>query len=314
MSQTVVTAGTSGSLDVRNVTVKAGGLRILSQIGLSLFPGELCAVLGPSGAGKSTLIKVLLDIREPDEGTVLIGGQPVKESGPVGYVPQDDALHRDLTVWRELDYAVQLRLPSLSPAEREEKILRATHAVGLEERKKTRIRSLSGGQRKRVSVALELLTSPHLLILDEPTSGLDPGLEAKMMTLFAKIASEGRIVLVATHAMESIERCQALILIVQGHLAFFGEPLDALQYFDVERYVDIFTKLDQRSPQEWQSSYFNHPARMSFAERPAPGPSSNIEAADPAPEPIVAKPTGQEAFDGQAALAALKEKMKQKEE
>ncbi|NIV49262.1 MAG: ATP-binding cassette domain-containing protein, partial [Gammaproteobacteria bacterium] len=116
--------------------------------------------------------------------------------------------------------------------------------VGLEDRRRVRIRRLSGGQRKRVAVALELLTSPPLVILDEPTSGLDPGLEAKMMVLLADVAATGRIVLVATHAMASLDRADALCVLVRGHVAFFGPPREALSFFRVERYEGLFHQLE----------------------------------------------------------------------
>ena len=181
--------------------MSAGGTRILQMVDLTLHPGEMCALIGPSGAGKSTLIKALLGLRDPDKGSVMMGSLPMAELGPVGYVPQDDALHRGLTVRRELAYAAELRMPEASAEERQSRIAEVLDQVDLGDRAEVRIRRLSGGQRKRVSLALELLTGPPLLILDEPTSGLDPGLEARTMTLLSQVAGTGRIVLVATHAM-----------------------------------------------------------------------------------------------------------------
>ena len=212
-----------GPLRVENVGVSAGGTRILQMVDLTLHPGEMCALIGPSGAGKSTLIKALLGLRDPDKGSVMMGSLPMAELGPVGYVPQDDALHRGLTVRRELAYAAELRMPEASAEERQSRIAEVLDQVDLGDRAEVRIRRLSGGQRKRVSLALELLTGPPLLILDEPTSGLDPGLEARTMTLLSQVAGTGRIVLVATHAMESIERAEALCVLVGGHVAFLRD-------------------------------------------------------------------------------------------
>jgi len=230
----------------------------------------MCALIGPPGAGKSTLIRALLGLRDPDEGSVTMASQPVADLGPVGYVPQDDALHRALTVQRELSYAAELRMGTASSDERQARIAEVLEQVGLSDRSSVRIRRLSGGQRKRVSVALELLTRPSLLILDEPTSGLDPGLEARTMTLLAEVASTGRIGLVATHAMESIEQAKALCVLVGGRLAFFGPPPMALTYFRVERYAELFRQLDKQSPSAWHLTAGADPGQRAFLRRTGP--------------------------------------------
>ena len=250
--------------------MSAGGTRILKKVDLTLHPGEMCALIGPSGAGKSTLIKALLGLRDPNKGSVRIGSLPVAELGPVGYVPQDDALHRGLTVRRELAYAAELRMPEASAQERQSRIAEVLDQVDLGDRVGVRIRRLSGGQRKRVSLALEFLTSPPLLILDEPTSGLDPGLEARTMKLLSQVAETGRIVLVATHAMESIEQAEALCVLVAGHVAFFGPPRKALPYFRVDRYAELFRQLEKQSPSSWGLTTSKDPDQRAFLRRPGP--------------------------------------------
>ena len=269
-----------GPLRVKNVYVSAGGTRILQSVDVTLHAGEMCALIGPSGAGKSTLIKALLGLRDPDEGSVMMGSVPVAELGPVGYVPQDDALHRGLTVHRELAYAAELRMPESSAKERQARIAEVLGQVDLGDHSGLPIRRLSGGQRKRVSLALELLTSPSLLILDEPTSGLDPGLEARTMTLLSEVAETGRIVLVATHAMESIERAKALCVLVGGRVAFFGPPRKALSYFRVDRYADLFGQLDKQSPSAWHLTASSDPDQRMFLRRPGPEPSSPVAQAN----------------------------------
>jgi ABC-type multidrug transport system ATPase subunit len=259
-----------GPLRVENVGVSAGGTRILSMVSLTLHAGEMCALIGPSGAGKSTLIKALLGLRDPDEGSVRMGSRSVKELGPAGYVPQDDALHRGLTVRKELGYAAELRMPGTGADQRERRITEVLGQVGLADRAEVRIRRLSGGQRKRVSVALELLTGSPLLVLDEPTSGLDPGLEARTMALLSDVARSGRMVLVATHAMESIERADALCVLVGGYVAFFGRPRDALSFFRVERYADLFRQLEKQSPSAWRLTASADPDQRNFLRRPGP--------------------------------------------
>jgi ABC-type multidrug transport system ATPase subunit len=247
--------GASGVLTVQRVSVSAGSFQILRRVSCTLAPGELCALIGPSGAGKSTLMKVMLGIREPTQGLVRVSGRAVNELGPLGYVPQDDAVHRTLTVVDELRFAAALRLPSIDSAARDKRIDEVMSQVGLSERRDVRISRLSGGQRKRVSVALELLTHPQLLILDEPTSGLDPGLEERMMRVFADVAKGGRIVLVGTHAMQSLELCDKLIVLVKGNLAYAGTPAGALKYFGADDYGDVFTKLQRKDGDAWGAQF-----------------------------------------------------------
>ena len=247
-----------------------GGTRILTDVDLTLHPGEMCVLIGPSGAGKSSLIKVLLGLWEADEGSVRMGSLPVEDIGSLGYVPQDDALHRSLTAQRELAYAAELRMPGTPEEERDGRIAEVLAQVDLADRADVRIRRLSGGQRKRVSVALELLTRPPLLILDEPTSGLDPGLEARSMALFSQVARGGHIVLVSTHAMESIDRADALCVLVRGYVAFFGPPRLALSYFRVERYADLFRQLEKQSPSAWRITANADADQQLFLRRPGP--------------------------------------------
>ena len=255
---------------VEDVSVSRGGRRILTDVALSLHPGELCALIGPSGAGKSSLIRLLLGLWEPGSGEVSIGDRPVGEVGALGYVPQDDALHMRLRVEQELRYAAELRMPHASDEERDDRIDDVLERVGLSEHGRARIRRLSGGQRKRVAVALELLTYPPLLILDEPTSGLDPGLEAQMMEVFSEVAATGRIVLVATHAMDSLDQADVLCVLVGGHVAYFGPPAEALRFFRVERYADLFRQLEKQEPHAWHLSARADSVQQWFANRPGP--------------------------------------------
>ncbi len=297
----------TGDLTLRGVEVRAGATTILSGMNLTLRPGELVGLIGPSGAGKSTMIKVLLGIREPTEGKVEAGGQPLSALGPVGYVPQDDALHLSLTVAESLDFSAQLRLPDLEEEARAARIREVCAAVGLAERMDLKIGRLSGGQRKRVSVALELLTEPPVLILDEPTSGLDPGMEAQLMALFQEVARTGRVVMVATHAMQSLERCDALVVLVGGRLAFCGPPQSALSWFETDRYTGVFEELKKHAPlvwgRRWQQQGAQLAARPAPTLRPAP-----LTASPSAPSPAPTTPNPRAAAE--AELAALKAKLR----
>ena len=255
------------SLQLTNVAYKIGSARILDEISLTLFAGELCALIGPSGAGKSTLIKLLLGINEPDAGDILLDGRAIQAGPSVGYVPQDDALHVSLKVRQALKHTAKLRLPGLSAAQRERKIKTVCAQLGISDQMGQRIKHLSGGQRKRVSVALEMLVQPTLLILDEPTSGLDPGLEAALMAQFAKLAGSDRIVLVSTHTMQSLSLAQSLLVMHRGCLVYFGSPSDALLFFYVDNFNAIFPQLDTHPVHEWQEKYRLSGMAASFAER-----------------------------------------------
>jgi len=255
------------------VGVRAGGRDILTEISVSLRPGELVGLIGPSGAGKSTFIRVLLGLLKPSKGSVSTG-----ESTVVGYVPQDDVLHRSLRVRDALGFGAELRLARLPPPRRVARVKEVAGMVGLSDRLDVRVRRLSGGQRKRVSVALELLTAPQLLVLDEPTSGLDPGLEAQLMGLFAELASQGRVVVVATHAMRSLKLCQRLVVLVAGRLTYAGPPVEAPDWFGASDLPGIFEKIETRAPLVWARKWQTQgralavgtKARAALSERRSP--------------------------------------------
>jgi len=264
------------SVEVQGVSVAFWGNRILHDFTFRLHPGELCALIGPSGSCKSTLIKVLLGLLAPSDGQVRVGGAAPGAAGPMGYVPQHDALHQGLTVRAELRYSGLLRRPDLDHDAVDALVEQVAEQVELSHRLDLRIRKLSGGQRKRVSVAMELLTDPSLLVLDEPTSGLDPGLEARLMALFADLAARGRTVLVSTHAMQSLDCCAGLLLIVEGHLAYFGPPADALPFFHTDRFEGIFDQLGKLAPPVWHRTYIRSEVARAFAKRRPDAPTAEL--------------------------------------
>gem|GEM_PF-2859055 len=232
---------------------------ILDAVEIVVEPNELVALAGGSGSGKTTLLDALCAFRQSDEGYVRVDGQDLyreKESlRPfIGYVPQSDIVHDSLTTEQALEYVARLRLDLIA----EERCVQITHVLGavdLDERRTTRIDRLSGGQRKRLSTAVELLAEPKLLFLDEPTSGLDPGLDKSMMYTFRRLADEGRTVLLVTHATANIRQCDfVLFLAPGGRLAYFGPPDEALLYFGERDFADIYTRL-RNEPIEWDDKY-----------------------------------------------------------
>nr|WP_250649177.1 MULTISPECIES: ATP-binding cassette domain-containing protein [unclassified Actinomyces] len=233
-------------------TVNDGRLRLLDRVSFQLPGNELLAVVGPSGAGKSTLLKALTGEQRAQEGQVLFNGMDVYEHyetmrNMIGVVPQNDVVHANLTVAQTLQYAAELRFAKdVSKAERDQRIAEVLDDLDLTEHVAKRVKQLSGGQRKRVSTAIELLTKPGLLFLDEPTSGLDPQLDRDVMDLLARLAhgtrgsDSGRTVMVVTHNENHIDRAdKVLILATGGRPVYYGPPRDVLPYF-TERLGEIF--------------------------------------------------------------------------
>jgi ABC-type multidrug transport system ATPase subunit/pSer/pThr/pTyr-binding forkhead associated (FHA) protein/ABC-type multidrug transport system permease subunit len=228
---------------------------ILNNIELSFNPGELIGILGPSGAGKTTLLKTLSGHIPPDSGAVLVNDIPLYGSyemfrSSLGYVPQDDILHQELSVEVSLDYIARLRLPHDVDARQRKDIVNSTlEVLNLSRVRKSRIDQLSGGQRKRVSTAAELITRPGLLFLDEPTSGLDPGIEEKLMRHFKTMAEAGTTMVMTTHNLNNFGLLDKIVLLARGELVFFGTPSEAMEFFrqqsSISSPTDIFHVLEK---------------------------------------------------------------------
>src|ERR1044072_3336294 len=192
-------------LQAHAIEVEAGGKTLLQSTTLRLDEGELGAIIGARGAGKSTLVKAVGGIRPTSTGAVMMRGDDIGlRQADVGYVPQDDTLHHRLSIHEALSFAAKLRLPEgHSKEEREAAIASVLAQVELDDIPDRRIGNLSGGQRKRAAVALELISKPELLLLEHPTTGLDPGLERRLMALSRELADKGQSVLLVTHAPQS---------------------------------------------------------------------------------------------------------------
>ncbi|MFG2960095.1 FHA domain-containing protein [Streptomyces sp. NPDC048291] len=252
------------SLDVQELTVAVDhGRRILLDH-VSFPVGEKCllAVVGPSGAGKSTLLNALTGQRPAEHGTVLYDGRDLYRDYAelrqrIGLVPQDDILHVQLTVRSALTYAAELRFPEdTAKAERRQRVDEVIRELGLEQRAEQPVHSLSGGQRKRVSVALELLTKPSLLFLDEPTSGLDPGMDRSVMNMLRGLADDGRTVIVVTHSVLSLDVCDRLLVLAPGgRTAYFGPPGDALGFFGFGEWPEAFEAFERDTGRDWAGEY-----------------------------------------------------------
>jgi ABC transport system ATP-binding/permease protein len=224
------------------------GRMILNHVSLTVEAGEFVSLVGGSGAGKSTLMKAMNGYHQANRGRMLIDGRDLYPAldaykTQMGFVPQEDIIHRELPVSLALWHAARLRLPDSGHREIRERIQDALAMVEMTEHAEKPVHVLSGGQRKRVSIAVELLAQPSLLFLDEPTSGLDPGLEKKMMYDLNRLADNGRTVVLVTHATANIEQCHQVAFLAQGRLAYYGPPKDAIAFFGAQDFADIYLKL-----------------------------------------------------------------------
>lgn len=245
-------------LDVVGVSQHTKGRRTLHDVSFSVEPGEIVAIVGGSGAGKTTLLETLVGVRPASAGSVLADGVDVTRAAPgrrrVGYVPQEDIIHRDLPLARTLRYAARLRLPAGTPPVDVERVVAETLArLDLADRARVRVGSLSGGQRRRASIAVEMLTRPRLFFLDEPTSGLDPAMAGEVLRLLRRLAADGTTILLTTHSPADIDLCDRVVFLARdGHLAFVGTPDEARRYFDVTELARAYDRLArERSPELW---------------------------------------------------------------
>lgn len=238
--------------------------RLLDDINLVIEPGEFVAIFGTSGSGKSTLLDALNGRRPATGGKVLYNGTDLYTSfdvfrATIGYVPQQDIVHRKITIQHALEYTAHLRLPpDTSDEEINIYISKVLDKVGLADKSMQAIETpapLSGGQLKRVSLAVELVANPNILFLDEVTSGLDAGTDKRMMHLFANLAADQKTVICVTHTLENIDVCHQVVLLHKGKLVYFGPPQEAVAYFGVQRLSDVYELLESSLGNTWEEKY-----------------------------------------------------------
>jgi ABC transport system ATP-binding/permease protein len=270
------------SLSARELTVTlSSGRVLLDHVSFPLGERCLLGVIGPSGAGKSTLLGALTGMSPANSGGVLYDNRDLythyaELRHRIGLVPQDNILHTQLTAVRALGFAAELRFPSdTSKSERERRIAEVLEELALTRHAKTRVSAMSGGQQKRVNVALELLTKPSLLYLDEPTSGLDPGLDKSVMEQMAELAHDGRTIIVVTHSVANLNLCDRLLVLVPGgKIAYFGPPEEGLRHFGKPGWAEVFQAFEAEPDRDWAGDYRRSPyyQRYIATEMDAPGP------------------------------------------
>ncbi len=269
--------------------------RLLDQIDLVIESGEFVAIFGTSGSGKSTLLDALSGHRLASNGKVFYNDTNLYNAidlfrSTIGYVPQQDIVHRKISIRHALEYTARLRLPpDTSQDEIDRYLARVLDRVGLTDKADFPIDTptpLSGGQLKRVSLAVELVANPKILFLDEVTSGLDAGTDKKMMHLFRDLAADHKTIVCVTHTLENIDACHLVVLLHQGKLVYFGPPQEVTNYFGIQRLSDVYDLLESKSAEHWQerfrdSSYFRtyviaRQAEMQHAEQPQPLQTSPV--------------------------------------
>src|SRR5689334_5180257 len=257
-----ITRTVGARIDATGVGKHAGERHILHEVSLSIEPGELVALAGGSGAGKTTLLRILAGLDTPSTGQVMhdgtqIGAGAMPRPG-VGYVPQDDIIHDEMPLQRTLRYAARLRLPAGTSSEQADQVVdEIMHELDLVDQRDVAVRMLSGGQRKRASIAVELLTRPGTIFLDEPTSGLDPSTSAEVVRLLRQLTRRGVTVVLTTHEPATIDRCDQVVFLTRnGRLAFAGTPVQARRYFGVDDLVEVYHRLaSEDTPRAWAERF-----------------------------------------------------------
>lgn len=254
-------------LELKDVTLQLGSSpeepRLLAEVHARFPRKHFAAIIGPSGCGKSTLLKMIAGLREPTEGHVLWDGRDLTEQDmaphEIGYVPQFSIAYELLSVQESVEGALRLRVAGLSPVERDERVEQILREVGLDEIADRLVRVLSGGQKRRLALALEMVSAPHLLLCDEVTSGLDPKAEDEITKLMYRLSRrEERIIISVTHSLRHLALYDSVLVLYQGHLAYHGPQEFLFHYFNVEQPEELFPRLAQRSPEEWHRSWLKH--------------------------------------------------------
>jgi ABC-type multidrug transport system ATPase subunit len=259
------------TLVAQDLTVRVAGNRVLlDRVSFPIAERSLVAIIGPSGAGKTTLLRALTGIRPADEGAVLYDNRDLYSHYAelrhrIGLVPQEDIIYPQLTPRRALSYAAELRFPGdTSSEERHHRVQEVIDELKLMQTSKERPEpaadrragSLSGGEKKRVNIAVELLTKPSVLFLDEPTSSLDVELKEDVMDSMRELAKDGRTVIIVTHDLEYLDKCdRVLVLMRGGKMAFYGPSADGLRYFGKTHWVEVYRAFRSEPDRDWAGEF-----------------------------------------------------------
>ncbi len=291
----LIPASREGNIEVIALSlsrVLSSGRILLDDITFAIKPKEMIALIGPSGSGKTTLLSALSARQPADSGSVLLNNRDLYSNfenlkQDLIVVPQRELLFEQLTVEKMLYYTAKLRLPpDTSNQEIDKLVNEMLETTKMLQHKKTVIHRLSGGQRKRIVLANELLSKPSLIFLDEVTSGLDEQSDKDLMNLFRSLTESGKTVVCITHSLGQVESTCHLVCILTegGKLAFLGSPQEALNYFKVTKLGDIYEVLSQKDPSTWQNDFLSSPEYLTYIKQRVPQGAS-IEPINVIPRP-----------------------------
>ena len=274
------------NLEAKDLTVMVPERQkpILNGVSFTFKPGQFICLLGPSGAGKSTLVRCMQGHQAIQKGSLLFGGIPIRSNpailnGLVGYAPQKMALHESLTVRQVVWFAAKLRMSTdTTPVEMEDYVDAVLKSMGVDHLAAQKVSSLSGGERKRVELASEMVVDPSILLVDEATSSLDPASEARVMEVLSNTARQGKLVLCVTHHLDNISKADTILILAGGKVVYQGPPDGACAHFGVDHLPDAFVRLEDEGPDKWakvetqpETAPFSpvnpNPPRRSFSAR-----------------------------------------------
>ena len=261
-------------LEARNICLEVDNegesLFLLSDVNFCIPRGHFVAIVGPSGCGKTTLLKAIAGIKETTSGSFFWEGRDLAEDGDfepyeIGYVPQFSIAYEELTVDENVESSARLRVDA-DDDELDDIIDSVLEETGLSEIADRPVKLLSGGQKRRLALAMELVSRPRILLCDEVTSGLDPRSEREIVELLHKLSmKDGRIVISVTHSLAQLSLYDSIIVMVRGNLAYHGSPELMIHYFGEQDFEQVYPKLAMREPDEWRQSWLKH--RVDYYQR-----------------------------------------------
>lgn len=254
-------------LEANNISVEVENgeesLFLLSDVSFRVPCGHFMAIVGPSGCGKTTLLKAIAGIRDVADGSFVWAGRDLAEDGDfepheIGYVPQFSIAYDELTVDESVEYAARMRVRG-DEDEINDLIDNVLAETGLTDIADRRVKLLSGGQKRRLALAMELVSSPRILLCDEVTSGLDPRSESEIVQLLHDLSRrDGRIIITVTHSLAQAELYDSIMVMCGGNVAYHGSPSAMCHYFGVDRLEEVYPKLSLREPEDWRLSWLKH--------------------------------------------------------
>ena len=237
---------------------------LVDRVSIRVPKGHFMAIVGPSGCGKTTLLKTIAGLNPESGGALFWDSRDLSKEGDfspseIGYVPQFSIAYEPLSVDESVEAATRLRVRCGSTEELDHRIDRVLEETGLSPISDRQVKVLSGGQKRRLGLAMELVSDPKLLLCDEVTSGLDPRSEREIVRLLHDLSrKDGRIVLSVTHSLAHLELYDSILVLHEGRVAFHGPPEQLTHYFSVSDTEEIYPRLATQPSERWHSSWQKH--------------------------------------------------------